>query len=110
MRRNEQETTGKSRRYVIGDATFRTKEEVERHIQQILYAYQVEEMVNSEDTRFLLALLCNHPKAEEKCGCGIRAFQIRQNQRFTTKRGFYLLRLQREAKRLSHHIPSVAGR
>jgi hypothetical protein len=91
MKKDVPETINKSRHYVIGENTFRTKEEVERYIQRILYAYQLGETVNSEDARFLLALLLNHPKAQEKIGCGIQAFQIRQNQRFTTKRGFYLI-------------------
>jgi len=94
MRSKEQRTTtGKSRQYIIGDTTFRTKKEVEKHIQHILYSYQVGETVNSEHARFLLALLHNHPSATEKIGCGIQAFEVRQNQRFTTKRGFYLIRL-----------------
>ncbi|GHO58337.1 DCL family protein [Ktedonobacter robiniae] len=93
MQKEERATSSKPRTYVIGEATFRNKEDLEKYLQHILYSYQSGEVLNSQHTRFLLALLHNHPKAEEKFGCGIQAFVVRQNPRFTTKRFFYLVRL-----------------
>jgi hypothetical protein len=66
--------------------------DVRQEIQRILHHYPLGSKVNSEDAKFLLDILYNHPEADTKIGCGIKAFEVRQNTRYTNNRCFYIIR------------------
>jgi hypothetical protein len=69
--------------------------DVRQEIQRILHSYPIGSRVNSEDAKFLLDILYNHPEADAKIGCGIKAFEVRKNTRYTNHRCFYIIRIDK---------------
>src|SRR6266849_745967 len=76
--------------YIINGEFFKTKDAIHERVRSILYAYSTGVQVDGEDSALLLELLHNHPNAIEKIGCGVEAFEIRQES--SISRCFYLLR------------------
>ena len=74
----------------IGELIFASKAEATEHFRQILYSYELGDVVNEADARELSWLLERHPTFEQKCGVGILSFVITQAP--YNSRGFKILR------------------
>jgi hypothetical protein len=61
-------------RIQIGELVFASKAEAIEHFRQILYKYELGDVVNKADTRELLWLLERHPTFEQKRGVGVLGF------------------------------------
>ncbi|MBN1170874.1 MAG: DCL family protein [Micromonosporaceae bacterium] len=78
---------------VIAGRGFPTKKAAEDACREILYGYAVGQPVsNSEHVDLLQALLMRHPHSDEKTGCGIVRFEVRQNPQFPSQRTLFLVR------------------
>lgn len=86
--------------YTVSGEFFKTKKAIRERVRSILYAYPIGTQVASEDSSFLLELLHNHPRAEEKIGCGVKSFQVRQEN--SISRCFYVIRLDGSAENFSY--------
>jgi hypothetical protein len=73
----------------IGELIFASKAEATEHFRQILYSYELGDVVNKADTRELLWLL-ERPTAEQKRGVGILGFVVTRAP--YNSRGFKILR------------------
>jgi hypothetical protein len=74
----------------IGELTFASKAEATEHFRQILYSYELGDIVNEADARKLFWLLERHPTFEQKRGVGILSFIVTQAP--YNSRGFKILR------------------
>lgn len=90
----------RSKGYIINGQFFKTKDAIRKKMREILYAYPVGAKVNDEDSAFLLEMLHNHPKAIEKIGCGIEAFEVRQET--SISRCLYLVRIDGTAENFGY--------
>src|SRR5882757_391971 len=89
-----------SKGYTVNGQFFKTKDAIRKKLRDILYAYPIGARVTGEDSGFLLELLHNHPNATEKIGCGIEAFEVRQET--SISRCFYLVRTDGTAENFSY--------
>lgn len=86
--------------YTVNGEFFKTKAAIRERVRSILYAYPLGTRVAAQDSAFLLELLQNHPNAEQKIGCGVEAFEVRQES--SISRGFYAIRLDGSAENFSY--------
>jgi hypothetical protein len=86
--------------YTVCGEFFKTKAAIRERVRSILYAYPTGTRVSSKDSAFLLELLHNHPNAEEKIGCGVEAFEVRQES--SISRCFYLIRIDGSTENFSY--------
>ncbi|MEO5916213.1 MAG: DCL family protein [Luteolibacter sp.] len=61
----------------FGDLHFEKKGDAAAFLQAMLHKYDVGDKVSSDDGSILRAALANHPRAEDKIGCGIIHFSVR---------------------------------
>src|ERR1041385_6981020 len=90
----------RSKGYTFNGEFFKTKDAILKRVRGILYGYPIGTQVTSGDCALLLELLQNHPNATEKIGCGIDAFEIRQEN--SISRCFYLIRTDGSAENFSY--------
>ena len=76
----------------INNKIYKTKKEITDLIKNILHNYKVGESINDNDKQVVSDLLKYHPNADEKIGCGILGFKIRQHSVYKKQRGFELIR------------------
>lgn len=79
----------------IGNVEFSSKKKVEEHAKSIVAASPLGASIDAEsdDHRFLLALLDRHPEHAQKVGCGVEYFSRSQHPVFKEKsQGFMLHR------------------
>ena len=90
--------------YYIGNIEFKSKKSAEDYTRQLINTIGVNQCINkSHDSfTFLIDLLDNHHKKNEKIGCGIDYFIIRKNDRGT---GFEV-----QIKRVDGSIESFSWR
>jgi hypothetical protein len=81
---------GRGKPVHVGDRVFATKKAATEAIRLILYRYGIGQVVNADDSAFLLDLIQLHPEVEQKIGSGIAAFSVEQND---GSRGFWLTRV-----------------
>jgi len=84
----------------INGKNYKTKKEVTKIIQNILYKYDIEESINNEDQQILLELLKYHPDYKQKIGCGILKIKIYITQ--YKRRGFKLIRIDKSSTDFSY--------
>lgn len=77
----------------INGIQFKTKSNLVDYIRTIVAKYEDEQTLDTDDTRFVLALIDNHPQAAIKIGNGIDSIIVRRNPIYTQTRGFYLNRV-----------------
>lgn len=63
----------------IGEIEFKTKKAATAAVREILYRYQPGDTLTDSDAEFMLGVLCRHPEADEKVGCGVSSIQVEQN-------------------------------
>ncbi len=79
--------------YSINGEEFKTKESLKRLIQQILHAYQPEQLLNETDYRFMLGVLDMHHSSDIKKGVGVQSIFVRENPTYKRNRGFWIKRI-----------------
>lgn len=79
-------------KYIVNDIGFKTKDEVVKHVQSILYKYGEGDFLGKKDFDFIYDLLNEgHHDPDKKIGCGIAGFFVNSND--YNKRGFFIKRL-----------------
>ena len=86
--------------YIIAGEFFKTKTAIRERVRDILYAYPPGTRVNEKDSGLLAELLQGHPNATEKIGCGVEAFEVRQES--SISRCFYVARVDGSAVNFSY--------
>lgn len=77
-------------KYIINNIGFETKKDIIKHIQSILYKYDVGNIINKGDLAFLYDLLQRHHRPDDKIGCGVKAMRV-MTTKFNTN-GFEIIR------------------
>jgi uncharacterized protein DUF3223 len=70
--------------YQLGTEIFRTKEEANAYIQEILYRYEDGQELDEDDLEFMVEVLKHHPRAEEKIGVGVRGIRVQRETQWGT--------------------------
>ena len=66
----------------LGFVKFPTRAAAIEHFKCMLSRYSTSDCVSKEDSRYLTALLSQHPSASEKVGAGIVGFFVRKNPHY----------------------------
>lgn len=61
----------------FGGLSFPTKSSAYEHFRQMLYSHQVGSSIPEPDTTELMWLLERHPEVDDKLGCGVDHFSVR---------------------------------
>ncbi|MEM6411760.1 MAG: DCL family protein [Pseudomonadota bacterium] len=61
----------------IGPLSFSKKGDANGYLREMLYKYDLGDMVTDEDAKILTHLVQMHPEAAEKIGAGIKSFSVR---------------------------------
>lgn len=85
--------TSKTAKFIINNENFYTKKALQDKIKEILWKYNLNEIVNNDDFDFLCAVFKYHPDSDLKVGSGINYIKVKQNPVYTNTRGFWLYRL-----------------
>ena len=83
--------------YSVGRRHFRTKNDVGDECRRILYGHLIGQPIEGPDREFLADLLAHHRHAAAKIGCGLAAFEVRENPEYPGRTGFYLTRVDGSA-------------
>lgn len=83
----------------VGGISFSRKGAAEKYLKDILYKYELGELVDEKDSSFLSELLARHPEAEQKIGQGIESFHVRKADYGT--RCFYVTRVDGTEEKFS---------
>ena len=76
----------------IGSLKFRSKKEAGEWFGEILRSNPAGAQCKPHGMQDMVELIKRHPNADEKIGCGIERFEIRENPVFKNQKSFYLVR------------------
>lgn len=76
---------------LVNGELFTSKTALKAAIVAILGRYEVGQLLDQDDTDFMYDVIHMHPNADEKIGCGIKAFGIQRNASYKNKE-FMLIR------------------
>ena len=63
-------------KYTIGKYNFKSQIEIIEFVREILYKYNIGDIIDLEDFDFIYSLIQNHRWKEDKIGCGIEKFRV----------------------------------
>lgn len=78
--------------YRIDGIEYPSKKALRERAQAILRSYPPGARLGPSDARFIYGLLLMHPTPAQKIGCGIKYFQVRENDWIWLSHGFWLVR------------------
>jgi len=81
------------RGYIVNGEHFWTKRQLTERVRRILHSYKPYQKLKRKDFKFMLSLLQNHERANEKVGCGVKAIEVRVNTKYgATNYSFWIIR------------------
>jgi len=95
---------GKGHSLRIAGAVFATKEAAREYIRQMKALYTDDQPLRPEHQAFVLDLVCSHPWATRKTGCGVSQMLVRTVQPFKT-RSVYFVRTNGTSVEVSGVVP-----
>jgi len=84
----------------LGEYSFPSKKDAKAFFSKVLNDTELEHTLEGENFHYVMALLLNHPRAEEKIGCGVAAIKVSTGHT-SSNRCFHIVRTDKSIENFS---------